>query len=289
MEQENQTIQGFGVENDLTPEEKWERATIANNFIFYKVMQNNPDICKELLEILLQIEIDHIDMKQEEQITVDYGKKGVRLDVYAIGSTKAFSLEMQATDTGELPERSRYYQGVLDVSELNSGATYSELKDGYVIFICIPDIFEKGLAKYTFENLCIENPEIKLNDRTYKYFFIAKNYDKILDERQKSFLKLVMSNESSGDFEDRISKLVDDAKHNTQWRKQFMDLEIEKKYAYKEGESKGRLEGAKQNALETARNFLNMKVLTIEQIAQGTGLSVQEVESLATSTPSSLQ
>ena len=25
----------------LTPEEKWEKVTIANNFIFYKIMQNN--------------------------------------------------------------------------------------------------------------------------------------------------------------------------------------------------------------------------------------------------------
>ena len=28
----------------LTPEEKWEKATIANNFIFYKVMRNHPDV-----------------------------------------------------------------------------------------------------------------------------------------------------------------------------------------------------------------------------------------------------
>ena len=37
----------------LTPEEKWEKANISNNFIFYKVMRHNPDVCKELLEILL--------------------------------------------------------------------------------------------------------------------------------------------------------------------------------------------------------------------------------------------
>ena len=37
---------------ELTPEEKWEQATIANNFIFYKVMRNNPDVCKELLELI---------------------------------------------------------------------------------------------------------------------------------------------------------------------------------------------------------------------------------------------
>ena len=143
-----------------------------------------------------------------------------------------------------------------------------ELKDGYVIFICVPDIFGKGYAKYTFENMCIENPEIKLIDRTYKYFFIASNYDKILDERQKAFLKLVINNESTSDFADRVSKLVDNAKHNTQWRKQFMDLEIEKRYAFQQG--------AQQKAIETATNMLK-KEYPVDEIAELTGLPVQKV------------
>ena len=78
----------------LTPEKKWENATIANNFIFYKVMHNNPDVCKELLEILLEIKIDYIDIKQEEEVQIDYGKKGIRMDVYAVGAEKAYNLEM---------------------------------------------------------------------------------------------------------------------------------------------------------------------------------------------------
>ena len=42
--------------DELNLEAKWKNATIANNFIFYKVMYNNPDVCKELLEnILLKI------------------------------------------------------------------------------------------------------------------------------------------------------------------------------------------------------------------------------------------
>ena len=53
-------------EHELTPEEKWNRATIANNFIFYKVMRNNPDICKELLEILLEIEIERISPEEKK-------------------------------------------------------------------------------------------------------------------------------------------------------------------------------------------------------------------------------
>ena len=272
-----QLIQGSGKEPYLSPEEKWEKATIANNFIFYKVMRNNPEVCKELLEILLEIQIDHIEMKQEDTVEIDYGKKGIRLDVYATGTDKAFNLEMQTSDTGELPERSRYYQGMIDVDDLNSGQDYKELKDSYIIFICKPDIFGKGLAKYTFENLCIENPKIKLNDRAYKYFFIATNYDKMLNEEQRSFLKLVTSNKSTGKFANKISKLVEDAKHNTQWRKQFMEWERQMAYKFREGVQEGRQEKAQ----ETAAKLLKMNLLTKEQISQATGLSVPEIQKLA--------
>ena len=106
----------------LTPQEKWERATIANNFIFYKVMRNNPDVCKELLEILLEFKIERIEMSQEEVVDIDFASKGIRMDVYArdADGLKAYNIEMQTTDTEELPERSRYYQGIMDVDLLKS-------------------------------------------------------------------------------------------------------------------------------------------------------------------------
>lgn len=75
---------------ELTFEDEWKNATIANNFIFYKVMRHNPDVCKQLLEILLEIKIDHIEMTQEEYVEIDFGKKAVRLDVYAVGAERPF-------------------------------------------------------------------------------------------------------------------------------------------------------------------------------------------------------
>lgn len=272
-EQINRAINENSVE--LSPEEKWKNATIANNFIFYKVMRSNPEVCKELLEILLQIKIDHIEIKSEETVEVDYGKKGIRMDVYAVGATKSFDLEMQATDDGELPERTRYYQGILDVQELNSGEDYRTLKDSYIIFICVPDIFGKGLAKYTFENLCIENPEIKLNDRSYKYFYIADNYDKILDEKQKAFLKLVASNDKSetqtDSFTEKISKLVEEAKLNSQWRKQYMEWEREMAIKFRQGEEKARR--------EDARN-LYANGVSIELISKSLKMTTEEVKEI---------
>lgn len=246
---------------NLTPAEKWENATIANNFIFYKVMHNNPDICKRLLEILLEIEIDHIEMEQEKQIEIDYGIKGIRLDVYAKNATQAFNIEMQVADTQELPERSRYYQGIMDVDMLRSGQKYKELKDSYIIFICLNDIFHKGKAKYTFENLCIEDSTVKLNDRTTKLFFIAQNYDKILNKEQRAFLSLVMKNECKTNFTNDIMNLVQDAKHNMQWRFQYMEWERQRTYDFDAGVQKGQQKAKENAAIALLREHIKPEII----------------------------
>ena len=51
--------------------------------------------------------------------------------------------------------------------------------------------------------------------------------------------------------------------------------------AEQKGIAIGEKRGAQQTARENARNFLKMNLLTHEQVAQGTGLSVKEVESIA--------
>lgn len=251
--------------------QKWEDLTIANNFIFYKVMHNNPDVCKELLEILLEFPIEKIEMSQEEEIDIDFGSKGVRLDVYAkdADGLKVYNIEMQASDTKELPERARYYQGVIDVDLLKSGQKYKDLKTSFIIFICVEDIFEKGLPKYTFENLCKEDTKIKLNDRAYKYFFISKNCDRILNKRQKAFLRMVTENKASDDFTSRIKSLVDDAKRNTQWRKQYMEWEREKTYE--------RDAGREEQALEDALMLIKKYNATPETAASDTGAPLDKV------------
>ena len=45
-------------EEEITPEKKWKSATIANNFIFYKIMRHNPDVCKEpdAAEVFMKIQ-----------------------------------------------------------------------------------------------------------------------------------------------------------------------------------------------------------------------------------------
>lgn len=53
-------------ENKLSSAEKWEKLTFADNYIFCKVMETNPDVCKEMLELLLNIKIERIEIPKTE-------------------------------------------------------------------------------------------------------------------------------------------------------------------------------------------------------------------------------
>ena len=57
------------------------------------------------------------------------------------------------------------------------------------------------------------------------------------------------------------------------------DIAVQRKEAFEDGITQGRNEGITQAKLETAKKFLSMG-LSVEQVADGTGLSVEEIEKL---------
>ena len=61
----------------------WQDLTIADNFIFGKVLENDPTTCKLLLETILGFEIDSIEYPEREKtIETRHDSKGIRLDVF---------------------------------------------------------------------------------------------------------------------------------------------------------------------------------------------------------------
>lgn len=129
----------------------------------FGAVMSEPKICKEVLELLLQIEIDHVEYPElQKPISPFYSKKGVRLDVYVAGSDKVFDVECQSYKVENIGKRTRYYQSMIDTDSLLKGADYSELKESYIIFICLDDPFEAELPVYTFERKCKESEEVEL-------------------------------------------------------------------------------------------------------------------------------
>ncbi|MEH2957408.1 Rpn family recombination-promoting nuclease/putative transposase [Candidatus Merdisoma sp. JLR.KK006] len=98
-------------------QKNWEELGISNDFLFGKVMQN-PELCKELLQrILPDLNIERIEYPElQKNINVDMDAHSVRLDVYVKDDKETvYDIEMQVSDTKELPKRSRYYQGMIDL------------------------------------------------------------------------------------------------------------------------------------------------------------------------------
>ena len=170
------------------------------------------EICIALLERLLKLKIKDIQYLEEEKtINIEYAAKSIRLDVYVEESNRVFNLEMQATSQSELPYRSRYYQGMIDLNSIEKGEDYDELKESYVIFICTFDPFGKEKVQYTFENLCEEDTTIRLNDGTRKIFFNSTDYAKAEDEDVREFLRYVNGEKSDNPFvrtlDDKVEKI----------------------------------------------------------------------------------
>ena len=142
--------------NSIKP---FEKLQFTDDYIFYKVMQND-EICKELLEHLLKLKIDHIErMDVQKELKPFYEAKGIRLDAYVKDSNRIFNIEIQQVADDELPKRSRYYSSMIDADSLLKGKGYTELAESFIVFICSKDPFKLGLPVYTFQNTCQEKKD----------------------------------------------------------------------------------------------------------------------------------
>lgn len=154
--------------------------TIQDDFMFCQVMKNK-NLCKTFLEMLLADKIGNIThIASQSTVAPESEAKFVRLDILVQDEKNNFyDIEMQVVNEHNVAKRMRYYQSALDVSFLDKGEYYTNLKDSYIIFVCLFDFIGKNKAVYFFENICSERIEkmirtIKQNERArQEYRFIS--------------------------------------------------------------------------------------------------------------------
>ena len=219
----------------IPEEQRWENLKISNDFMFAKVMRN-PELCKGILERLLEVMIDHIEYPEEQKV-IDIAKdsKSVYLDVYLKDEKVViYNVEIQITHSRHLPKKTRYYQGMLDLNAVEKGADYDELPKSFVIFICTFDVFGKEQWKYIFQNVCMEDPELTLNDDTTKLFFNTKGTKGNISKEAKGILKFIESNTAEDDFTKRLATEVQKIKENKEWKMEYMTLLMKEQEKYKD-------------------------------------------------------
>ena len=62
---------------------QWRDATIQNNFVFGKTLETNPELCRRLLELILNVKISEINYPEREKtINLRSDSKGQSLFRY---------------------------------------------------------------------------------------------------------------------------------------------------------------------------------------------------------------
>ena len=235
------------------------------------------ELCAEVLRLFLQ---DTIKIKQiVSQPTIDnfLKSKAVRLDVLVEDyEGNHYDLEMQVVNQDSIAKRMRMYQASIDVSTFEKGEDYKDAKKTIIIFICMSDPIGKGLPIYTFKNLCVEDPSIKLDDDTIKIIVAPQNWEKVEDNNAlKALLKYLWDGSKTDKFTEELDMQVTGIKYD----KVISNDSLSYYFKMQDAKKIGREEGIREGTLVTARK-MKAKDCDISFIAEMTGLTREEIESL---------
>ena len=153
--------------------------------------------------------------------------------------------------------------------------------------MCLFDAIGKNKPIYTFENICLEDGKTPLHDGTKKVIINAQAFRKATNKELKGFLEYVKTGTVNTEYTGRIETMIQAVKNNEQARQEYRFMSGFEMDAREEGRSEGIAQGIRQGfadgshqaKLETAKNFKRLG-FAIDKIAEGTGLSVEEIEAL---------
>ena len=255
---------------------RFEDLTFTDDFMFCKVMQNT-DLCKRLIEMILSDKIGKIAyISVQHNINAYEQAKSVRFDVLIQTENGNFyDVEMQVSNEKNISKRMRFYQAAIDISFLDKGNFYNDLNDSFIIFICLFDVLGKNRSVYTFENICLEDKNISLQDGTKKVIINADAFNNTKNKELKEFLEYLKTGKTKSEFTRRIEEVIQTIKENEQARQEYRlmsTFEMDARY-------KGFSEGAYSTKKETAK-LMKLKNFDIALIKEITGLPEEEIEKL---------
>jgi predicted transposase/invertase (TIGR01784 family) len=265
---------------------------------------------KQFLSAVLGQEITDVAVIQNEPAVDGEQDKQIRYDIACrFNDGELANVEMNLSSNGCDPARLEYYTSRLLLTQEAKGDPYKELKNTYQISLmvsgnlCEDDSFLHCFRYYD------EEAKISLNGITRIVTMeLSKLKEKPPGERSRvESWALWFKYVGNPGKREMINELIEEeeglkmatktlvsiskdqeAKIRAMWKEKaeldyYNDITISKQEGIEkgrqEGIAQGRQEGSEKKAIEVARNFLEMG-LDVKQIAQATGLSVEQINSL---------
>ncbi len=264
----------ISIKTELTPEEqhqkdleRLEQMRPMDDDLMREIFRNNIPLAEFVLRIMTGMD-DLIITSEETQYDLEHllGARSICLDVLATDSEgRKFNLEIQRSDRGASPKRARYHSSAIDVEFLKAKQDFSKLPITYVIFITETDVRGANRPIYLFDRQDTVTGEPFGDDE--HIIFVNGAYN-------------------NPDDNSDLAKLIHDFGCRND-EDMYFDLMAESTHFYKKTE-KGVSHMCK--LMEDMRNdekvIIAIKLLkrgkeSLEEIAEDSGLSLEDVKDLA--------
>ena len=283
--------------------EKLFKITLRNDYAFKRVfgVEENKDVLQDLLECILDIPpetIAGLELLDKEFHKDSISDKTGVLDVkLRLKNNTIIDIEIQNRWNSEFVQRTIFYWAKMYTENLKTGEVYTKLPKCITINI-VGEGFDLNSLIHSEYNVVEKHLNDRLSDELEIHFLNlarVKEQDENTesDEKKKklyNWLKFIETDD------EEVRKML--AQESPMMRKanatiEIMEMSPKEKWLYENrmkyehdkaswkhvGYQEGLDKGAYQKALETAAAFKRMGI-DIEKIAEGTGLSKEEVEKL---------
>lgn len=218
-------------------------------------------------QLLLRIILNRNDLQVNEvhsQYTIkNLQGRSMRLDIFATDQfNKKYNIEVQRSDRGAKAKRARYHSSVIDANIIAPGEEFEALPEIYIIFITENDILKRNLPIYHINRMISETGE-PFEDDTHILYVNAKIKTETELGKLMHDFSCIDPNDMNYDVLAKRVRYFKEEKEGIDIMCKIMeDMIIE-------------------DRKEMACRMLNDGILSLEKIAEYTGLSIEEVKKLA--------
>ena len=266
-------------------------ATLMDDDFFDICMNDNIPCVQKIVRLVLdnnELQITQAETQREFRGFM----RSLRLDVYAADTDGAiYNIEVQVSNEGAVPKRSRFHCSMIDVYHLDKRQNFSELPETYVIFITKNDVLGYGKTVYTI-NRYIEGVNQPFNDEQHIVYVNCS-----AENDGSEVWKLIHDMTCKDPDEMLIPELAERVRYFKEPKKGrgedmssiFSELfDEERAEGRAVGLAEGRAEGRAEVLAETQRekegfvtNLIKAGVMTLDKVAETFNMPLAEVQALA--------
>ena len=232
---------------------------------------------KEAVEYILNTVLERDDIKvKSTKAQVEYKsatKRSIKLDIQAEDvHGRLMDIEIQRSDRGSGVRRARFHSSMIDRALLSKGKDFEDLVDTYVIFITEKDKFGMGIPLYHIERKIAEMDNALFGDGAH-ILYVNGEYRNL-----EHPVGSLMHDFNCKNANDMVNPLLAD---EVRYLKETEGGRSQMSRILEEMRNEVAEKATHNTAVNTALKLLARGRDSIEEIAEITGLSLEEVQKQA--------